>query len=146
MADPQRWIDEWDQEAHHHAIFRGDVLAGATRFTLHDDIDAMQDRVIFGDVLDALPLPIAHATRMVVDPRFRGQGIGGMLDWVIANAAFLAGAQAIVVTTGSSSETEFRHGQMLKHGWQCVGTAAGKTSLPILGDQLPSIYIRVKGD
>jgi len=136
------WLDEWDASAHHHVIMRDGELAAAFRFTLHDRLEDLPHRALYGELLDHLPAPIAWFSRLVVAPERRGQGLSRSLDFLGANEPFDFGARSIVATGGSVRANQFRHRVMQRLGWAYLGKAVDAIDLPIEGANPPAVYAR----
>jgi|JI6StandDraft_1071083.scaffolds.fasta_scaffold335217_1 predicted GNAT family N-acyltransferase len=144
-CESHRWIDEWDEEAHHHMVYRDGQLAAAMRFALHASADTFPHPELYGDLIADLPTPIAWFSRLVVDPAWRGQRLSSGLDLLAAIEPFDHGANSIVATGGSVASNKFRHDVMLKFGWTLLGTANEVIDLPIEDAKPPRVYARIMG-
>jgi GNAT superfamily N-acetyltransferase len=115
------WLDDFDSTSRHWAVLQGGQPVGAARLSIHSCLQDLPYAEDFVDMFTAPPpAPIASLNRLVVDPAFRGNGLGYKLDLVRLEAAEASGCRCIV---GSTCSGERRVRQLVKLGFMIVGTA-----------------------
>ena len=93
--DSEGWLDRLDSEAGHWIISDNDEQPVAVaRFTWHEDVSTIGAQYFYENVKDLVP-PIAIIGRMVVDEKYRGQGLSKILDTLAIERARAKGASCI---------------------------------------------------
>ncbi len=96
------WLDEFDGGARHWAAFDGGKIIAGARMSIHSDIAEVPEAAVYtGFFHDPLPAPIASINRLVVDPSYRGKGLGTKLDLIRVDAAVSANCGCVIGETPS---------------------------------------------
>jgi GNAT superfamily N-acetyltransferase len=118
-GDMPVWIDEFDPEARHWAIFDHGILVAAARLSLHSHLGEVPDAESYAGLFTApLPSPIGSLNRLVVHPAARGHGLSKRLDQRRLAAADQAGCRSVILSTASGPR---RVAQLQGCGFELIG-------------------------
>lgn len=138
-----RSSDTWDEKSHHRVL--GDVegrIAGAFRFSLHDDLSDLPDGGVWLTEHHRGLGPHAYFSRMFLAPGFQGCGLSETLDELAISEPFRLGARSITCLAGSVSASLQRLPQMERRGWHRVGVASSPSPDAFwVADRLPTILM-----
>lgn len=91
------WLDEYDATALHFASFDGEQAVAAARLTVHASVRDIPHAEIQDHAFPSEPpLPVAYLSRLVVDPRYRRQGLGSRLDQILLEKSQSLGCCSVV--------------------------------------------------
>jgi GNAT superfamily N-acetyltransferase len=94
-GNPDIWLDELDNTAHHWVALHGRRLVAAGRYTIHQTLAGVPDEHWFRRH-SALAGPIASFNRLVVLQAYRRCGIGRRLDYLRCWNAIQQNCESIV--------------------------------------------------
>ena len=130
----QSWLDDYDLVARHWAFLCDGLPVASGRMTVHStlsEVPASEDFV--GLFANQLPTPIASLNRVVVEPRYRGLGLGPTLVEVRLRAAEEMGCGSAVASTVSGERWV---AQLTSRGFRLAGST-GVPNVSCLLSQMP---------
>lgn len=120
-----RWTDPFDDEARHFVVLHAGTPAAAARLTVHHRLSEVPGAEVWRDFDPALfPAPIATLSRLVVDVRHRGLGLGRLLDQIRVATAIDLGCGCIIAATSAGPH---RIGLLEAAGLRNIGVATRQT-------------------
>jgi len=127
FAGVTEWRDRWDDVAQHRLLIDPDgQIAGALRFSLHDNLVDLPDGGVWAAGVGRLPRPLAYFSRMFVVPAWRGRGLSITLDRASLAEPQRQGAASVVCMTGSVGRNRERAKRMKDFGWTLIGQASAQ--------------------
>lgn len=143
-----RSSDAWDDRSHHRVLIdQNGGVAGAFRFSLHDDLSDLPDGGVWLTERHRGPGPHAYFSRMFLAPEFQGCGLSETLDELAISEPFRLGACTITCLAGSVSTSLQRLPQMERRGWCRVGVAPSPSPDAFwVADRLPTILMISQAD
>lgn len=141
-----RSADPWDEKSHHRALVAHEgTIAGAFRFSLHEDLANLPDGGVWVTEHHRVPGPHAYFSRMFMAPDFQGMGLSETLDELAISAPLGMGAATVTCLAGSVSASLQRLPQMEKRGWRRVGVAPSHSPDAFwIADSMPAILMITK--
>ena len=143
-----RSSDAWDEKSHHRVLVDEEGrIAGAFRFSLHDDFSDLPDGGVWLTEHHRRPGPHAYFSRMFLAPEFQGMGLSAHLDELAISAPLSLGARTVTCLAGSVSASLQRLPQMERRGWRCVGVASSQSPDAFwIADSMPAILMISKAN
>lgn len=110
--------DPLDDHSVHLLVWSGERLVGYSRLSIFLTQEALDKAPAEVPRLPGSFKPLAYLSRMVVDPKTRGQGVAKLMDQVRIEVAQDSGASAIVVCAVGS----IRHHSLEHSGFKTIAT------------------------
>ncbi|MCB9760743.1 MAG: GNAT family N-acetyltransferase [Alphaproteobacteria bacterium] len=118
--DGARWTGAWvevaDRQAWHWVSRDAGETVGASRTALHIRLDHASNPEAFAGLAHDFPGPVAVMSHLVVDPRYRRQGIAGRLAALQLDHARAMGARSVAIDTPTLHAEHFE-----RLGFRAVG-------------------------
>lgn len=120
------WLDELDKSAIHWILLEDEKLVASARMTLHNSVAEVPYSEMFAKFdLSHLKSPVAALNRLVVNPKYKGEGIARQLD-----IARIETAKEIGIKTIIGEAVPWRVEPLLELGFKFVGQIGDIKEIP----------------
>lgn len=72
--------DQYDADAFHFVALDGDEIIAVSRMTMALSTDEVKSRSMFKEFKEVGAFPVAIIERLVVDPKYRNEGLGSLME------------------------------------------------------------------
>jgi len=134
-----RFSDGYDQSAFHWVVRVEGRVVASSRLSYHEEINQIPDlQYIDKELLQNLIVPVGSINRLVIDPKFQGQGIGRMMDLVRFEKCRSLNCRTVIGITHGK-----RCHQLLGYGFiRLAYLDAFQDIESVSGEELPSLFYK----